>query len=509
MGGGVFLGLFAVIGFATLALANVARADYYGLNNVHGSDLPNLNLVNKEIRAQSPNKTHVSFEVTGRNFLTASDNQQIAHGFAVAVPKVVKNLKVTLVGMHTTTMGETVVKMEIPVLLKNITNKENGAKGIDSKKVMTDKGEREINFAPWNVSGEKWIDFLARHNLNMDDYTNWRFNSGNYLFEWYNYENNEGYDDGLNSTDKRDVIRAVEKWANARKSHQFVEVELFETGGGIAALSDDDYEGIPELAANGDVAFAYAPRDLLSENGRKYYTYNDQTGELALTEAGENDAYVESGFHNFTDYNLIALSGDSSMTGLTYRIEGDIDSGEEMYLPIRALPSPWKCFRGGGVIGSYEYGCQSLSDDSDFRFDALPRYDRPSDQEKLAKSVVGEHGFDTGLCRANYNGTDPWRDYGGDVNSNGRDRGLSYTRIFNLHANPAVTYMVAGFGIGDDGCEQALIHILPYTAARDVKENQQKPKAPNPAKNSHNANAKNRQPARKFVILPPNTAAKK
>ena len=215
-------------------------------------------------------------------------------------------------------------------------------------------------------------------------------------------------------------------------------------------------------------------------------------------------------------YNYLSIPS-AFFSGLyTYTISGDVEVDsdvDEIYLPIRADQITWKCSQQGGIqTGSYEQGCESLKSYIWGRNGSLPFYDLndPKVNADLARrnTADGLEGSpycavtrETGLAdkigedvkprnlrkiinlldyRRKFPAYEPQEmhqilvDEGNEIEPftpgkfyyevlNDFDpvysAGDMYARTFTLHKNPAVDYYVAGYGVDEDGCDQAAVKL--------------------------------------------------
>ncbi|MGJ9632549.1 hypothetical protein ACRQG4_08570 [Actinotignum sp. GS-2025c] len=154
----------------------------------------------------------------------------------------------------------------------------------------------------------------------------------------------------------------------------------------------------------------------------------------------------------------------------TIKVEGDVTVQSELtVLPIRATNKLWKCSQEGGGPGSWEEGCQPLTDYDWGQMDELPKY---SLTDAATNNFLAGHHTPAGLTgstqcivtgesgRADLIGTDT-----------GESQAVHnlYSQVFALRYNPAVTYYLSG--VNEDGCDQAaaVVKICAKPAPEDKK----------------------------------------
>lgn len=227
----------------------------------------------------------------------------------------------------------------------------------------------------------------------------------------------------------------------------------------------------------------------------------------------DDDDSNQYGSHNAELYDYLQVTSDGFSGLFTYTISGDvkIDSDvEEIYLPIKVEQKSWKCSQEGGGTGAYQEGCQSLKEYPWGITGDLPKYDvnDPEVNKELAKNYSPDGLKGNPFCavtkdlgredrigedieQINLNRFISLNHLNSDRPSNNElynqlvsegyefDRQYSrpgiyevtnnknpiysigdmYTKQFALHANPAVQYAVAGYGVAEDGCDQAAIKL--------------------------------------------------
>lgn len=154
----------------------------------------------------------------------------------------------------------------------------------------------------------------------------------------------------------------------------------------------------------------------------------------------------------------------------TIKVEGDVTVQSELtVLPIRATNKLWKCSQEGGGPGSWDEGCQPLTDYDWGQMDELPKY---SLTDAATNNFLAGHHTPAGLTgstqcivtgesgRADLIGTDT-----------GESQAVHnlYSQVFALRYNPAVTYYLSG--VNEDGCDQAaaVVKVCAKPAPEDKK----------------------------------------
>lgn len=177
-------------------------------------------------------------------------------------------------------------------------------------------------------------------------------------------------------------------------------------------------------------------------------------------------------------YNYIQIPSGEYQGLMNLTIKGDVKVDpevDEFYLPIKAESKSWKCSQEGGGLGSYEEGCQLLKEYYWGQTGSLPKYDI-NDKEvnaEIAKNLTADGLSGNSMCAVT---KDLGREdlIGEDVNKRALNRlpndenkegavysaGDAYARVFTLQANDKVDYTVAGYGVDEDGCDQAAIKVV-------------------------------------------------
>ena len=184
-------------------------------------------------------------------------------------------------------------------------------------------------------------------------------------------------------------------------------------------------------------------------------------------------------------YDYLLFNNDS-LGITTYRLTGTVKTESELgYLPIRAKQGLWKCSQEGVGPGSYEEGCNALSEYSWNRNDdTLPLYSLKNDritnanirnntQDGLFGSLKCAVTRETGLYNLIGEDVHP-RDLGWNYTSWGK----AYTDTFTLNANSAVSYYMSAFDFVEDGCDQAGVTITVCDKDEDPKESTEKQTPP-------------------------------
>lgn len=205
-------------------------------------------------------------------------------------------------------------------------------------------------------------------------------------------------------------------------------------------------------------------------------------------------------------YNYITTASGKFAGVFTYTISGDIkvDSDvEEIYLPFRAAQKSWKCFQEGNTMGDLGEGCIPLKDYRWAQNGALPYYDiKDAAVNKTLAARRSEHGLEgSPKCATTRENGAKWT-IGEDANPRnfeewvGIERkeaydkfiaagfafdrefseGFSYYRVtngahahgsaaqkfieqYNLGAAQGIEYFVSGYGVEEDGCDQAVVKL--------------------------------------------------
>lgn len=201
------------------------------------------------------------------------------------------------------------------------------------------------------------------------------------------------------------------------------------------------------------------------------------------------DYNKSSGYSNNSDlYNYIQISSGNGYQGImNVTIKGDVKVSpdvEEFYLPIKAETKSWKCSQEGLGAGGYGEGCQSIKEYFWGRTGSLPKYDI-DDKEvnaEIAKNLT-EHGLKgNGMCavtkdikREDLIGEDIDAKPLNRIHDMGAEQGYThnpesednpiysaaqmYADTFTLHNAQDTNYSLAGYGVDEDGCDQAAIKI--------------------------------------------------
>lgn len=180
-----------------------------------------------------------------------------------------------------------------------------------------------------------------------------------------------------------------------------------------------------------------------------------------------------------SQYDILVF-GTAARPGVTtLKLSGWVTTqSESTYLPIRIRDVFWKCSQEGGGAGSDSEGCQSLAEYEWGRIESpLPEYSltdqRITEANKRNHTAHGLNGAsqcavteDLAVTR----GTAVRDEIGADVAPRTLRYGhgqivetqsfaVAYANTFTLKANQQVVYHVAGYGVNEDGCDQAGILI--------------------------------------------------
>lgn len=157
-------------------------------------------------------------------------------------------------------------------------------------------------------------------------------------------------------------------------------------------------------------------------------------------------------------WKLITIPVPIRVTSL--RLSGTVETEkEDTYIPIRVKTGLWRCMNEEPGPGSYEDGCQSLAEYDWNRTSMLPNLKFASDEKE--REFYEKNTLPDGLSGSHRCAVT--KDTPMDVGTIGMDVEPStghggYARTFDLHANPAVTYIGALNG-PEDLCDQAVFHV--------------------------------------------------
>ena len=158
----------------------------------------------------------------------------------------------------------------------------------------------------------------------------------------------------------------------------------------------------------------------------------------------------------------VLVFGTAPRPGITtLKLKGTVTTkSEKAYLPIRVRDVFWKCSQEGAGAGSTEEGCQPLAEFDWGRIESpLPEY---SLTDQAVTDRVYRHHTDNGLEGAPH--CSVTRDLGvfdrigADVAAR-QSLGKQYAEQFTLNQALSVFYFVAGYGMMEDGCDQAGILV--------------------------------------------------
>lgn len=158
----------------------------------------------------------------------------------------------------------------------------------------------------------------------------------------------------------------------------------------------------------------------------------------------------------------VLVFGTAPRAGVTtLKLKGTVTTkSEKTYLPVRVRDVFWKCSQEAAGAGSYDEGCQTLAELPWGQIESpLPEYSL--EDQAVTDRVYGDH-TKHGLEGAPH--CSVTRDLGlldrigADVTPR-QSFGDKYVEEFTLKDNPVVTYLVGGFGVMEDGCDQAGILV--------------------------------------------------
>ena len=164
----------------------------------------------------------------------------------------------------------------------------------------------------------------------------------------------------------------------------------------------------------------------------------------------------------------VLVFGTAPRPGITtLKLKGTVTTkSEKAYLPIRVRDVFWKCSQEAAGAGSKEEGCLSLAEYPWGRIESpLPEYSLTDQDvtERVSRQHT-KHGLNgasqcsvtTDLSVAE--GREVLDRIGADVTPR-QSLGNIYAEEFTLGANLVVNYFVGGFGVMEDGCDQAGILV--------------------------------------------------
>lgn len=287
-------------------------------------------------------------------------------------------------------------------------------------------------------------------------------------------------------------------------------------------LNDQGFKDLEYSLHNAPVSFGTFEDITIHEStlatSRMTLNGNDEsaiyTDALQYVDAEGNEAR----FHttpNAPLYNFLTVPSGRFSGLYTYTISGDVEVDsdvDEIYLPMRAEQKSWACPKKENLFGSYQGGCQDMKELSWARNGSLPFYDLkdPKVNEDLARrntangldgspycAVTRETGLpdkigedvtprnlrrvlDRGELQTRFDGFSK-EDYdfliseGYELDPGYRGGGYDYevlndfdpvysvgdrfADVFKPRSNPDVDYYVAGYGVDEDGCDQAAIKL--------------------------------------------------
>lgn len=215
----------------------------------------------------------------------------------------------------------------------------------------------------------------------------------------------------------------------------------------------------------------YATRltaDELFKEVEYYREQNGQTGQVDVI-SSHTTSDDTSVLHNISIGSMrrdmpydVLVFGTALRAGITtLKLKGTVTTkSEKTYLPVRVRDVFWQCFQEGAGAGSDEEACKSLAELSWGRIESpLPEYSL--EDQTVTDRVYRQH-TEHGLNGATQ--CSVTRDLGlldrigADVTPR-QSFGDKYAEQFTLKDNPAVTYLVGGFGVMEDGCDQAGILV--------------------------------------------------
>ena len=204
------------------------------------------------------------------------------------------------------------------------------------------------------------------------------------------------------------------------------------------------------------------------------YAKNGGTGKVDVISSHTTDTF-DSVLHNISIGSMrrdmpydVLVFGTAPRAGITtLKLKGTVTTkSEKTYLPVRVRDVFWQCFQEGPGTGSYEESCKNLAEVSWGRIESpLPEYSL--EDQTVTDRVYRQH-TEHGLngapqCSVTTDlsvseGREVLDRIGADVTPR-QSFGDKYVEEFTLKANPTVTYLVGGFGVMEDGCDQAGILV--------------------------------------------------
>lgn len=222
----------------------------------------------------------------------------------------------------------------------------------------------------------------------------------------------------------------------------------------------------------------------LKYNPALMYQFEDvNTSTIVMSQNGNDNLHDE---HNPSDstarnaelYNYIQIPSNEYQGLMNLTIIGDVKVDpdvDEFYLPIKAESKSWRCSQEGSDLGGYDQGCQPLKEYYWGQTGSFTNYDINNKEvnAEIAKNLTADGlsgnpmcGVTKDLGRDDLIGEDaikrPHNKFYTDEDTEGAvySAGEAYSRQFNLHSNPNVDYSVAGYGVDEDGCDQAAIKVV-------------------------------------------------
>ena len=211
----------------------------------------------------------------------------------------------------------------------------------------------------------------------------------------------------------------------------------------------------------------YATRltaDELFKEVEYYREQNGQTGQVDVI-SSHTTSDDTSVLHNISIGSMrrdmpydVLVFGTAPRPGITtLKLKGTVTTkSEKTYLPVRVRDVFWKCSQEGAGAGSTEEGCLPLAEFDWGRIESpLPEY---SLTDQAVTDRVYRHHTDNGLEGAPH--CSVTRDLGvldrigADVTAR-QSLGKQYAEQFTLNQALSVLYFVAGYGMMEDGCDQA------------------------------------------------------
>lgn len=233
----------------------------------------------------------------------------------------------------------------------------------------------------------------------------------------------------------------------------------------------------------------------LKYNPALMYSFEDADPNTVIMRSNGNDnlnneyKQADDISKNAELYNYIQIPSNEYQGLMNLTITGDVKVDpdvDEFYLPIKAESKSWKCSQEGFGVGGINEGCQTLKEYYWGRTGSFTKYDINDNEvnAELAKNLTADGlagnpmcGVTKDLGRDDLIGEDaikrPLNKFYTDEDTEGAvySAGEAYARQFTLNAVQTDTdYYVAGYGVDEDGCDQAAIKVVRCDEEKEEKE---------------------------------------